>query len=66
MVSNYSARCVVRWGAAVFVVPDEAVTDDHLLSRPFRRLRLQIGGANIAAARIALLGSAYFVLARGR
>jgi hypothetical protein len=49
-----SARCEVRRRAAVFVEPDEAtVSDDHLPSQAFRRLLPQIGGANIAAARIA-------------
>ena len=49
-----SARCDVRWQAAVFVEPDEtAVSEDLLHSDAFRRPLLQIGGANIAAARIA-------------
>jgi hypothetical protein len=49
-----SARCDVRWRAAVFVEANETpFSDDHLHSQAFRRLLLQIGGANIAAARIA-------------
>jgi hypothetical protein len=49
-----SARCDVRWRAAVFVEPDETtVSEDLLHSYAFRRPLLQIGGANIAAARIA-------------
>ena len=49
-----SARCDVRRKAAVFVEPDEtAVSEDLLHSYAFRRALLQIGGANIAAARIA-------------
>jgi hypothetical protein len=49
-----SARCDVRWQAAVFVEPDEtAVSEDLLHSDAFRRPLLQIGGANITAARIA-------------
>ncbi len=61
------ARCDVRWRAAVFVEPDETTAFVRLL-RPhaFRRLLLQIGGANIAAARIALFIAAYFVVARRR
>jgi hypothetical protein len=44
-----SARCDVRWKAAVFVEPDETtVSEDLLQSHVFRRLLLQIGGANIA------------------
>jgi hypothetical protein len=40
--------------AAVFVEPNETtVSEDLLQSHAFRRLLLQIGGANIAAARIA-------------
>jgi hypothetical protein len=46
-----SARCDVRWGAAVFVASDE--TSAQLDLDAVRRLLLQIGGANIAA-RIAL------------
>jgi hypothetical protein len=62
-----SARCDVRWKAAVFVEPDETtVSEDPLRSRAFRRLLLQIGGANLAAARIAAFELAYFVLARRR
>jgi hypothetical protein len=49
-----SARSDVRWKAAVFVEPDETtVSEDLLHSYAFRRFLLQIGGANIAAARIA-------------
>jgi len=49
-----SARCDVRWEAAVFVEPDEATVSEGLLhGYAFRRALLQIGGANIAAARIA-------------
>jgi hypothetical protein len=45
------ARCDVRWGAAVFVGSDETiVSDSSLCFEAFRRLRLQIGGANIAGA----------------
>jgi hypothetical protein len=51
------ARCDVRWRAAVFVEPDETtVSEDLLQSHEFRRLLLQIGGPNIAAARIAPSG----------
>jgi hypothetical protein len=54
-----SARCDVRWKAAVFVEPDETTVSEGSspLSYAFRRLLLQIGGANIAAARIAPLSS---------
>ena len=53
-----SARCDVRWKAAVFVEPDETtVSEDLFQSYVFRRPLLQIGGANIAAARIALSSS---------
>jgi len=46
-----SARCDVRWQAAVFVEPDETTSHEDLLgSHGFRRLLLKIGGANIAAA----------------
>ena len=49
-----SARCDVRWQAAVFVEPDETtVSEDLLHPDAFRRPLLQIGGANLAAARIA-------------
>src|SRR5215211_7721746 len=44
------ARCDVRRGAAVFVGSDETTAlVNQLCSRPFRRLLLQIGGANIVA-----------------
>ena len=46
-----SARCDVRRGAAVFVGSDEtAVSRISAGLRFVRRLRLQIGGANIAGA----------------
>jgi hypothetical protein len=51
----HSARCDVRRGAAVFVGSDE--TTIHVNSSVldgFRRLLLQIGGANIASADRAL------------
>jgi hypothetical protein len=48
------ARCArgdVRLGAAVFVESDEtAISEESPLSDAFRRLLLQIGGANIASA----------------
>jgi hypothetical protein len=48
------ARCDVRRGAAVFVRSDETTAlENQLCLDSFRRLLLQIGGANIAA-RIAL------------
>jgi 23S rRNA G2445 N2-methylase RlmL len=50
-----SARCDVRRGAAVFVESDEMTVPKYQLwSRSFRRLLLQIGGANIAGAERAL------------
>ena len=53
-----SARCDVRWNAAVFVKADEmTVPADLLQSHAFRRLLLQIGGANIAAARSQLINA---------
>ena len=47
-----SARCDVRRGAAVFVESDETTIFSDLSSvlDSFRRLLLQIGGANIAGA----------------
>jgi hypothetical protein len=48
-----SARCDVRWGAAVFVGPDDHPRNSSVLDG-FRRLLLQIGGANIASADRAL------------
>ena len=46
-----SARCDVRLGAAVFVGSDETIVpENQLLFLHVRRLRLQIGGANIAGA----------------
>ena len=54
-----SARCDVRWRAAVFVESDETTGSEDLhQSHAFRRLLLQIGGANIAAARSELINSA--------
>jgi hypothetical protein len=45
------ARCDVRRGAAVFVVSDETTgVAESALFDAFRRLLLQIGGANIAGA----------------
>jgi hypothetical protein len=45
------ARCDVRWGAAIFDASDETiVSDGSLCFAAFRRLRLQIGRANIAGA----------------
>jgi hypothetical protein len=50
-----SARCVVRWGAAAFVGPDETtIHENRSVTDGFRRLLLQIGGANIANADRAL------------
>jgi hypothetical protein len=50
-----SARCDIRRGAAVFVESDETtVSEKQLCSHGFRRLLLQIGGANIAGADRAL------------
>ena len=44
-----SARCDVRRGAAVFVRSDETIVlVNQLCFDAFRRLLLQIGGANIA------------------
>jgi hypothetical protein len=62
-----SARCDVRREAAVFVESDETTVLNNQLCRleAFRRLLLQIGGANIASADRAL-NAAYFVVARGR
>src|SRR4029450_5643821 len=49
------ARRDVRWVAAVFVGPDEtSVSENQLCLEAFRRLLLQIGGANIAGADRAL------------
>jgi hypothetical protein len=46
-----SARCDVRLEAAVFVGSDGTIVpENQLLFLPVRRLRLQIGGANIAGA----------------
>jgi hypothetical protein len=47
-----SARCDVRREAAVFVGSDETTILDNQLCclEAFRRLLLQIGGANIAGA----------------
>jgi hypothetical protein len=46
-----SARCDVRQGAAVFVGSDETnVSENRFAIDAFRRLLLQIGGANIAGA----------------
>jgi hypothetical protein len=46
-----SARCDVRREAAVFVGSDETILPDNPLCHDaFRRLLLQIGGANIAGA----------------
>jgi hypothetical protein len=51
-----SARCDVRPGAAVFVASDETLFwRVASVFDPFRRLLLQIGGANIAGADRALL-----------
>jgi hypothetical protein len=61
-----SARCDVRRGAAVFVGSDETtVSQNRLCFDAFRRLLLQIGGANIAGADRAL-ERAYFVVVRRR
>jgi hypothetical protein len=61
-----SARCDVRWNAAVFVKADEmTVPADLLQSHAFRRLLLQIGGANIAD-RGSRRTTAYFIVARRR
>jgi hypothetical protein len=46
-----SARCDVRREAAVFVGSDETILPDNPLCHDaFRRLLLQIGGANIVGA----------------
>jgi len=47
-----SARCDVRRVATVFVRSDETIVLDNqpLFLEAFRRLLLQIGGANIAGA----------------
>ena len=45
-----SARCDVRRGAAVFVDSDENALRISSALDGFRRLLLQIGGANIASA----------------
>jgi hypothetical protein len=46
-----SARCDVRWVAAVFVESDETIVSQiSSVLDAFRRLLLQIGGANIAGA----------------
>jgi hypothetical protein len=59
-----SLRCSPE--AAVFVGSDEMiVSENQLCLEAFRRLLLQIGGANIACADRAL-EAAYFVVARGR
>jgi hypothetical protein len=59
-----SLRCSLE--AAVFVGSDETiVSEDQLLLDAFRRLVLQIGGANIASADRAM-EPAYFVVARRR
>jgi hypothetical protein len=61
-----SARCDVRWGAAVFVGSDETIVSQiDSVFDAFRRLLLQIGGANIAGAD-RVFGAAYFVVSRGR
>ena len=61
-----SARCDVPLEAAVFVGSDETIVSEHqLLLDAFRRLVLQIGGANIASADRAV-EPAYFVVARRR
>jgi hypothetical protein len=44
------ARCDVRQEAAVFVESDETSMAAQLGLDAFRRLRLQIGGANIVGA----------------
>jgi hypothetical protein len=45
------ARCDVRWRAAVFVASDETtMSKENFAFDAFRRLLLQIGGANIAGA----------------
>jgi len=46
-----SARCDVRWKAAVFVGSDETIVSQiNSVFAAFRRFLLQIGGANIAGA----------------
>jgi hypothetical protein len=61
-----SARCDVRRGAAVFVGSDKTIVSENCsVLESFRRLLLQIGGANIAGADRAFQ-LAYFVVARGR
>jgi hypothetical protein len=61
-----SARCDVRWRAAAFVGPDETtIHENSSVPDGFRRLLLQIGGANIAP-RGSRFVAAYFVVARGR
>src|SRR4051794_4001794 len=59
------ARCDVRRRAAVFVGSDETSVSQDQLCEAFRRLLLQIGGADTASADRAS-EHAYFVVARGR
>jgi len=54
-----SARCDVRWGAAVFVESDETFALEQLDLNAFRRLLLQIGGAHIAGADRAVKAAAF-------
>jgi hypothetical protein len=60
-----SARCDVRRGAAVFVESDETILHENSsVLDGFRRLLLQIGGANIAHG--SRREAAYFVVVRRR
>jgi hypothetical protein len=61
-----SARCDIRRESTVFVGPDETMASQiGSVLDAFRRLLLQIGGANIADADRAL-ERAYFVIMQKR